>query len=266
MKQAAKSLVNSPLKKFGLGILKSDTLKKLRHDAKTVDDIEFILALPQAQAALLLQNLKKSKAEQRQDLFVLSELGFNRHGFFVEFGAANGLDYSNTHLLEKEFGWTGILAEPAKCWHDQLMANRAAFIETDCVWSHSNSVLVFNETRFPELSTINSFSSADEYKKLRRSGKTYEVKTISLNDLLKKYNAPRHIDYLSIDTEGSEVEILASLDFSKYRFKVITCEHNYTPIREKIYALLSQNGYVRKFQEFSKTDDWYVESAGQDPR
>ena len=63
----------------------------------------------------------------------------------------------------------------------------------------------------------------------------------------QKYNAPKNIDYLSIDTEGSEYEILKTFDFDKYNSKVITCEHNYTPARNKIYSLLSANGYQRKF-------------------
>ena len=52
-----------------------------------------------------------------QHLFDLSELEFKRNGFFVEFGAANGIDLSNTYLLETEFSWTGILAEPATYGH-----------------------------------------------------------------------------------------------------------------------------------------------------
>ena len=84
------------------------------------------------------------------------------------------------------------------------------------------------------------------------------MSTISLYDMLKKHNAPQFIDYLSIDTEGSEYEILNAFDFSAYRFGCITVEHNFTPMREKIFNLLSQNGYERKFTEFSRFDDWYV--------
>ena len=80
-------------------------------------------------------------------------------------------------------------------------------------------------------------------------------------DLLKKYNAPKEIDYLSIDTEGSEFEILNAFDFDAYKIKVITCEHNFTPMREEIYKLLGSKGYVRKYQEFSQFDDWYVLNA-----
>lgn len=84
---------------------------------------------------------------------------------------------------------------------------------------------------------------------------------MSLNDLLKTHNAPADIDFLSIDTEGSEFEILAALDFTRYRFKVIVCEHNYTPNREKIHSLLVSKGYVRKYTNVSQFDDWYTLAA-----
>ncbi len=82
--------------------------------------------------------------------------------------------------------------------------------------------------------------------------------TISLNDLLEKFDAPKNIDYLSIDTEGSEYAILESFDFERRRFSVITCEHNFTPEREKIYELLTRKGYERKYESLSQFDDWYV--------
>ena len=65
--------------------------------------------------------------------------------------------------------------------------------------------------------------------------------------MLIKYNAPKLIDYLSIDTEGSEFEILKNFDFNNFKFRVITCEHNFSDNREKIYKLLTDNGYIRKF-------------------
>ena len=203
---------------------------------------------------------RRSRGQVGQDLFVLSEFNFKKGGFFVEFGAANGIDLSNTYLLETEFGWRGILAEPAKGWHEVLKKNRSSPIETDCVWRDSGSVLTFNEVEVGELSTIDSYSGSDAHEEVRRSGKTYKIKTISLEDLLKKYNAPNEIDYLSIDTEGSEFDILSAFNFDKYLIKIITCEHNFTNTREQVHALLTQKGYVRRFADNSQLDDWYVRS------
>jgi FkbM family methyltransferase len=208
--------------------------------------------------------LAKTKSQLGQDLFVLDELGLKQQGYFVEFGATNGVDISNTWLLETEFGWQGILAEPSRHWHNSLMQNRTAHITTDCVWSETNLELMFNQVDSslasygPELSTIDTFSSCDPHSGRRRNGEKYPVKTISLLDLLKKYQAPQEIDYLSIDTEGSEFAILANFDFDQYTIKMITCEHNYTPMREKIFDLLTSKGYKRKHQDVSQWDDWYV--------
>ena len=154
------------------------------------------------------------------------------------------------------------MSEPARIWHDDLGKNRKSSIETLCVWSDSDHSLVFNEVEKAEFSTIDTFSSSDfdHHARNRKNSQTYEVKTISLLDLLIKHNAPKIIDYLSIDTEGSEFEILSSFEFSKYQFRVITCEHNFTPEREKIYKLLTSHGYVRKFEDISKFDDWYVKA------
>ncbi len=189
---------------------------------------------------------------------MISTLNFKRNGFFVEFGATNGVFLSNTYLLEKDFGWTGILAEPAKRWHKDLRSNRTCHIDTDCVWCDSNSTLIFNEVDSAELSTIDMYCSSDSHRQARKRGKTHRVKTISLADLLDKYQAPKEIDYLSIDTEGSEYEILSAFNFGKYRFKTITCEHNFRPTREKIFSLLTRNGYVRKLERLSHFDDWYT--------
>ena len=151
-----------------------------------------------------------------------------------------------------------VLAEPAEMWQKDLRKNRKANIETKCVWTSSGENIVFNETEVGELSTVDSFSDTDKHKKSRKSGKRYTVETIALLDLLDKFEAPKLIDYLSIDTEGSEYEILKNFDFDKYKFRVITCEHNHTSMRQKIFDLLTNNGYVRKFEEISKFDDWYV--------
>ena len=119
--------------------------------------------------------------------------------------------------------------------------------------------LLFAENSFPELSTLKKFINSDSI--VRSTNREYEVSTISLNDLLIEYNVPKIIDYLSIDTEGSEYDILCNFDFKNYQFRVITCEHNYTKNRGLIKKLLLKNGYIIKFPEISKYEDWYINSS-----
>jgi FkbM family methyltransferase len=201
-----------------------------------------------------------SRAQLFQDLFVAYQLREKLGGFFVEFGATNGVDLSNTCLLEKNYGWHGILAEPARIWQESLRANRNCIVDNRCVWEQSGEELLFNETPFPELSTIESLSATDEHASARANGKRYLVQTISLNDLLAAHAAPRRIEYLSIDTEGSELSILRALDFERYCVEVITVEHNFMPARDQIHSLLASKGYLRKFEAFSQWDDWYVKT------
>jgi len=100
------------------------------------------------------------------------------------------------------------------------------------------------------------FQNADQHD--RSTATTIEVPTITLNDLLEQHKAPRRIDYISIDTEGSELAILEAFDFSAYDVQAFTIEHNFTPAREKIQRLMQSHDYVRVLEAFSRWDDWYV--------
>lgn len=218
---------------------------------------------PQKSILTFLEFLKKnkfeiSKSQLFQDLFVLFILDEKRHGFFIEFGATDGIKLSNTYLLERSYNWSGILAEPGMIWHSKLKKNRQCFVDERCVWSKTGMELVFYETDYAELSTLENFHDSDYHQKSRQTHKEYKVKTISLNDLLKYYNAPKKIDYLSIDTEGSEFDILNSFDFNNYDISIITIEHNFNEQREKIFNLLSLHGYVRVYESLSQFDDWYI--------
>ena len=253
MPNPAKAAVTYICSKFDVGITRLSKLRYMEARDAGARDMELLLQMPTETGVEAFRLLGKSQSQLRQDLFVISELGFKRDGYFVEFGATDGLYLSNSYLLEKEFSWRGIVAEPATRWHDALRKNRSCSIETDCVWRDTGSTLTFHEM------DVGEYSKVDEFNQYRRQhGTSYDVKTISFNDLLDKYDAPQRIDYLSIDTEGSEFDILSSFDFSRRQFGVITVEHNYTPVREKIYQLLTRKGYTRKLESLSMWDDWYV--------
>jgi len=131
------------------------------------------------------------------------------------------------------------------------------------VWNVSGEIVKFSGIpKHPELSTVTELVNDDFNAKDRADGQEeVEVETISINDLLSSSSAPKEFDYLSIDTEGSELRILNSMDFSRWKPKIITVEHNFTNQREGIHVLLTAQGYARELEHFSKWDDWYFRSG-----
>lgn len=205
-----------------------------------------------------LRNIGASHAQFLQDLWVSYELKSARNGYFVEFGGADGVTYSNSCYLERELGWSGIVAEPARIWRERLFANRRCALDTRCVWTVTGQLVLFNEPPIAAHSTIEAFSDSDMHAETRKDGERYEVETVSLLDLLAHWDAPRRIDYLSMDTEGSELAILQAFDFARYDIGLISIEHNHTDKRQPIFDLLTAHGFQRKFEALSGVDDWYV--------
>ena len=215
-----------------------------------------------ALATYILKHLPISHGQLFQDLMVLYTLNDLRNGFFVEIGAADGMHLSNTYLLETQFGWKGIVAEPARCWRIGLMASRNCYVSTECVSAESGELVIFNETNDPVYSTIDAFSQVDLHGHLRADGQRYVVETVSIRDLLRKGSAPSRIHYMSIDTEGSELAILQAINFAEYHIDILTIEHNHTEARQKIFEYMTAQGYIRKFEMQSSFDDWYFKSIG----
>lgn len=210
--------------------------------------------------------LPYSKSQLAQDLFAVVSNIDDPEGFFVEFGATDGVTLSNSWLLEKKLGWNGILVEPAKCWHETLLNTRDCSISTKCVAGKSGQICNFVEASnlgysSRELSTVEKYSQNSAWSKHIKKSKPimYPVETICLGDLLDQYNAPETIQFMSIDTEGSELDILSSFDFSSRNIKSICVEHNYIKKnREMIEILLASNGYTKVYSEISRWDDWYI--------
>ena len=196
-----------------------------------------------------------ARSQIKQDLFVLKRLCEKSCGYFVEFGASDGKTLSNTWLLEKRFEWTGILVEPSRHWRDALRSNRSCSIDLRCVWNTTGSQIPFHDAQDHFLSSAVAPSSP--------TVATYEIETVTLSDLLSQHSSPARIDYLSVDTEGSELDIMRKFaedkGFERYRFNCITIEHNFNPHRRKsISELLTANGYLNVHPELSDFDDWYV--------
>lgn len=169
-------------------------------------------------------------------------------GFFVEIGADDGIKHSNTYFFEKFRDWKGICIEPRKKSFDKLVKNRSAICENCCI-SDTTGTKKFLEIpghkeqwsglleKFDhrQLDKINEIIDKEVFNK-----NIIEVECNSLNDIISKHNI-KHIDYLSIDTEGGEIDILKSIDFSKIKIDVISVENNHRTNEAK--KILRKNNY-----------------------
>ena len=213
----------------------------------------------------LLKHRNSSKSQLFQDLFVQFILNDKSNGTFLEFGATDGVALSNSLMLENKFGWSGVLAEPSPQWHQNLFENRPdATILTECVYSETGKKLNFFISDSGALSTLEEFRESDvssmpgNTQARNASGYNCEVETISLNDVISKYFDGTKIDYMSVDTEGSELLILEQFDFGSYAPKVVTVEHNFTDAENQLDELFFRHNYQRFFKGFTQFDAWYV--------
>lgn len=198
-----------------------------------------------------------SRSQLNQDLAMLVTTGFQSGGFFVEVGASHPSRFSNTYLLEKFFGFRGVLIEPNPAYHELLRAQRSSPLCTRPLWDQRKKV------KFLLAGTLSSIGSLTNTKAARNRKPNGEivVETITWDDLCLEFKIPLTIDMLSIDVEGEELTILRSIDFSRYRFKFICVEHNFMPVRQEIFELLGQRGYERILSHISEWDDFYVPAS-----
>jgi FkbM family methyltransferase len=196
-----------------------------------------------------------------QDMKVLEFYRNKTNGYFVEVGASDGIQLSNTYLLETKYGWKGVCCEPLPSKFDALVQNRPHCVcVKDAVYDQTGLNVTFDIShRSDMLSGITQHidkhrSTVDENKT------TITVSTITLLDVLDQAKAPAFIEYLSLDTEGSEYEILKAFDFSRYTFGLIDVEHNYIePRRTHLRELLLRNGY--EYLGENQFDDRYKHAS-----
>lgn len=187
-----------------------------------------------------------------QDKFTNDHFFKNKkNGIFVDIGAHNGVTFSNSLYFENELGWTGICIEPMPKTFAELVQNRKSVCIQGCISDfNGNSKLFMVSSPFVGTEMLSGLLHKydprhknrvlQEIKKYGGSYETLDVQCYLLNDLLEKYKID-HIDFLSIDTEGGEIDILKSIDFNKYKIDVITVEDNYND--PNFHSFLKEKGY-----------------------
>jgi FkbM family methyltransferase len=204
----------------------------------------------------------KTYSQIGQDRYVIDTIfgGAKTDGFYVDVGAHDGTSFSNTCLLDRAYNWRGICVEPLPDTFAKLRAARPRATCVRCAAYDTDDQLVdFVKCGAGDFNTM--FSGIREH--ITHGGTLANpslpmgsVRTRTLTAILDEAQAPRHIDYLSIDTEGSELHVLRGIDFARYSFGFISVEHNFVePRRAEMRAFLCARGYT--FHRANQWDDDY---------
>lgn len=188
----------------------------------------------------------------------------NYIGVSIEVGAANGVKGSNTFFFEKK-GWTVLCIEPNKEFSENLEKYRKHILYYACSdKSYKDTLKVF---RIGEKDIMTSVTSLNPDSRLIESHKnlineTYEteVEVLTLSDILKTkventpFNHLREIDFISIDTEGTEIDVLKGFDFEHFDVKLFVVENNFEDKHIEDYMLTKGYKKDRRY----KINDFYI--------
>jgi len=205
---------------------------------------------------LAIKYLHDSRGQFFQDVAALYFSKGKRDGFFVEVGTGDGERLSNTFMLEKNFGWRGLMFEPNRDFSNSIKKCRTAILDCRAAFSSDGNILNFTENEDAgELSALTKFSENGGQPK----GQQYEVQCITLNTAFKEHAVPTTIDFMSIDTEGAEFEVLTGLDLTKYDVRFLVVEHNGNMQKmQQIAGHLDNYGYTEVCSEISCIDGWFL--------
>ena len=208
---------------------------------------------------------KKYHSLNQLDMKMEKYLNYN-NGYFIELGANDGVSQSNTLFLERYKNWSGLLVEPIKSKFLECKKNRSMqnyIFNNACVSFGYKKKFVkmiylnLMTTCFDLENDINLSKHIKANRKfLKNNEKTphFYAKAITLNKLLKRSLAPKVIDFMSIDVEGTEIEVLKGIDFSLYNFKYILVESRNI---KKINTFFSKKNYILK-EKLSHHDYLYI--------
>jgi len=201
---------------------------------------------------------QQSHSQIAQDLWVAYFMKEMSGGVFLEIGAGDGKYMSNTLMLERDFGWSGLLVEPNPELVVQLQSIRLAPCIQAPIWPRDGEDLEFQVASDAYLSRVGQDFAEDLHDRIgsRQIDKKISVKGRSFESICDQAELTS-IDYVSLDVEGAELSILESIDLGKWQVPLWTIEHNWTDTSPRIYELMLNAGYNCWLPEFVRQDYFF---------
>jgi len=165
-------------------------------------------------------------------------------GFFVDIGAFDGVRCSNSVVFEEGYSWSGICVEPNPETFQELVKWRPHTRNFNIGMGNENGSLEF--WKCGSLSGFEKYCSSEHKQRIiNEVGGKDDVQIIlvpirNTTEFLQEQNVT-YIDYLSIDAEGGDLEIIKSIDFNQFDIKLISIEADHS--FEEIKNILQQNGF-----------------------
>ncbi len=177
-----------------------------------------------------------------EDTAVLDYFKHKKNGFYVDVGCHHPICINNTYLLYKK-NWSGINIDVSEFSIDLFNYMRPDDLNYKCAVSNKNKVVkLFYQKDFSQLSTIKSNQAKNVFQ---GNIKEKEIQAFSLDEILSrdKYKNTK-IDFLNIDVEGADLEVLEGLSFDKFKPELICLEiHDKEVKKSEIYNFLIQKKY-----------------------
>jgi FkbM family methyltransferase len=183
-----------------------------------------------------------------QDKIIDEIFNFSNDKFFVEVGAHDGVSCSNTLFFEETRQWKGICIEPSPKNFAKLVQNRKSININSCVSNFEGEVNFANIVGYSEMLSgiidhydqrhINRINN--ELAQYGGSAEIIKVQSVKLQTIFNLFNV-KNVDFCSIDTEGSELEVLNSIDFNKTKIKCFSIENNFNT--DDVKNFLESKGY-----------------------
>lgn len=193
----------------------------------------FNILLLEIKYKLIMQTIKNSYSQKGEDLIIDNLLKNKNHGFYVDIGAYDPHRFSNTKRFYKK-GWTGINIEPQTNNYRKFIKDRKKDINLNIGIGDIDSKIDFFKFIPDTLSTFSEKEAAEYQKQGFKLNERVKINMYKLGDVLLKYcPKDKKIDFLSIDTEGFDLEVLKSNNWNQFRPKLICIESTKHTLNEK---------------------------------
>lgn len=197
--------------------------------------------------SFIIANHKLSSSKLFQDLFVYYNFQNFNHGSSLEIGTIEDGNFSNVSLLASHLGWKSIIID------ENISLNEDLKNKYPCCEVLSKSLFTDQNSEISSLlDTDHNFNILDQ-KNLQPS--TLQT---SINQIFRDFFNSSPIEYLSLNLNNKNYELIKELDFDKFKPKIITVNQSSNNSKDELHEIILRSGYLRFFKEHTQYESWYV--------